>query len=206
MEIDSNILKIINQLHRENSTDNCFNQYSEFDNRQNLQTYLSYYKKFNPKILLVGEAVGYKGCRLTGIPFTSPTTIKESRAKFFRINRGNLKIQTVVREASASAVWEVLELTDAQVLLWNIFPFHPHRQNLPLSNRRPSNLEIESGIKFLIQILQIFDPSILVAVGRVSEKAMNRYIGPSACVYVRHPSHGGKKQFQSQVRKILGIG
>ena len=39
--------------------------------KHNLLTYLTKMKSVNPRILLLGEAPGHKGCRLTGIPFTS---------------------------------------------------------------------------------------------------------------------------------------
>ena len=39
--------------------------------KHNLLTYLTKMKSLNPRILLLGEAPGNKGCKLTGIPFTS---------------------------------------------------------------------------------------------------------------------------------------
>ena len=64
---------------------NCYvtNQYA--DNAQakhNLQCYLelidAQYKTYSPnkRILLVGEAPGYRGCRVCGIPFTSEQIIE----------------------------------------------------------------------------------------------------------------------------------
>lgn len=40
--------------------------------RGNLADYLRLMARREPTLLLVGEAPGYRGCRLTGIPFTSP--------------------------------------------------------------------------------------------------------------------------------------
>lgn len=53
-----------------------FNPYSDNDpfgavRRKNLQIYLENMKILKPKVLLVGEAPGYNGCRYSGIPFTS---------------------------------------------------------------------------------------------------------------------------------------
>ena len=55
---------------------NVFNQYSYLHEensirRRNLLLYLRQMELLNPRILLVGEAPGYQGCRLTGVPFTS---------------------------------------------------------------------------------------------------------------------------------------
>jgi uracil-DNA glycosylase len=39
--------------------------------RDNLRIYLERMLLLNPSVLIVGEAPGCNGCRLTGIPFTS---------------------------------------------------------------------------------------------------------------------------------------
>ena len=38
--------------------------------RHNLSLYFHYMLKNNSHVILVGEAPGYRGCRLSGIPFT----------------------------------------------------------------------------------------------------------------------------------------
>ena len=80
-------------------------------------------QSLNPKILLLGEAPGYKGCKLSGIPFTSEYHIlheeffKDGFAVFDRTNPN--------KEASACAIWEVLSGINKLPLMWNIYPFHP---------------------------------------------------------------------------------
>ncbi|HEY9893691.1 MAG TPA: hypothetical protein V6D37_18225 [Candidatus Sericytochromatia bacterium] len=55
------------------SSGNFCNQYSDQVNvnsirRDNLYLYFQQMVKRHPQILLVGEAAGYQGCRLTGVP------------------------------------------------------------------------------------------------------------------------------------------
>ena len=60
----------------------------------NLNLYLENMKKIAPKILLLGEAPGYNGCGLTGIPFTSEkiiaTTPFFSRQNYRFINKADM--------------------------------------------------------------------------------------------------------------------
>src|SRR3972149_2026648 len=49
--------------------------------KANLRYYLDSYKKF-PPILLIGEAPGHKGCRFSGIPFTSEGQLCASELPF----------------------------------------------------------------------------------------------------------------------------
>jgi len=72
------IEKFIEDLGNENNGKLGFSENLYFgDSREslirkhNLLTYFVHMKKLKPKILLLGEAPGYKGCRLTGVPFTS---------------------------------------------------------------------------------------------------------------------------------------
>ena len=138
--------------------------------RWRLRTYL--YTRAGAPFLLVGEAAGYRGARVSGIPFTSERQLTGQGPA----------------EATATIIHDALdELGLAEsVLLWNLVPTHPHEPGRPDSNRRPTRAEIEAARPFLEELAR---GRKVVAVGRLAQEILG---GP----YVRHPSHGGADAFR----------
>ncbi len=206
------IYPFIEALARVKSPGNFFNQYSyevsvNCIRRNNLLLYLQQMANLKPQILLVGEAPGYRGCRLTGVPFTSEYILVTGleQVGLFGESRGYRKtdeLAKMCREASASMVWETLGKTLQVPLIWNAFPFHPFQAKNEQSNRKPTAVELSIGQDFLQQLIGLFDIEIVVAVGNTAEVTLNR-MGIS-CQKVRHPSHGGKNEFVAGIAN-LGI-
>ncbi|MEZ4511832.1 MAG: uracil-DNA glycosylase [Chloroflexota bacterium] len=173
--------------------------------RRNLAAYLRVMQAQRPTVLLLGEAAGYRGCRLTGVPFTSEAVLLGGKRPFSNpaAFAKTDEWPTVCREASATIVWETLAECAALPLIWNALPFHPHQPGRPYSNRTPKTSELALGEPLLRQLLPLFAPLRLVAVGNKAAEALARW-GLDA-VAVRHPSHGGKRPFQSQLRLVLEV-
>jgi uracil-DNA glycosylase len=153
-----------------------YNQYSGSRLRQErLVAYLE--SRRSARLLLVGEAAGYRGARISGIPFTSERQLTGAGPA----------------EATATIVHRVLaELgLEDDVLLWNVVPTHP---GTATSNRRPSLAEIDAGRPFLRALARHRCP---IAVGRVAHAVLG---GP----YVRHPSHGGAAAFRTALAYLAG--
>lgn len=153
-----------------------FNQYAAAPHlRKRLREYLEARRR--APILLVGEAAGYRGARVSGIPFTSERQLTGAGPA----------------EASATIVHRVLrELgLEDDVLLWNVVPTHP---GTPSSNRPPTREEVDGGLAFLEALAR---RRRVVAVGRVAEAA-------TGAAYVRHPSRGGAARFRAGLLESLG--
>jgi Uracil DNA glycosylase superfamily len=141
-------------------------------------------------VVLVGEAAGWQGARLSGIAFTSEHQL---------LGRGK-------KEPSATVVHRELRQLGAEdlVLLWNAVPLHPHHPGQPRSNRRPTTAEVLDCRSFLEAVCA---DRRVVAVGRVAAAAVRQAaVGAADVPYVRHPAHGGARAFADGLAELLAAG
>lgn len=174
--------------------------------RSNLNRYLQQMQQIQPTTLLVGEAPGYRGCRLTGVPFTSPTILCAGVKAHQLLGQENgyqrpAEWPHIQREASATIVWEAIAALPAPPLLWNAFPFHPHQPGDPQSNRSPKISDLDRGRPFLTILLENFPITTIIAIGNKADCALTRWQLPHH--KIRHPSHGGKQAFTTGVFKLV---
>jgi len=152
-----------------------FNQYARSTLRQErLRLYLE--ARAGAEVVLVGEAAGYRGARVSGLAFTSERQLTGSGPA----------------EASATIVHRVLARlgVEEDVLLWNVVPTHPGTES---SNRVPRRDEVEASAPFLAEVLR---GRAVIAVGRVAADA-------TGAAYVRHPSHGGAAAFEEGLERAF---
>lgn len=152
-----------------------FNQYAQSPCLQErLRAYLD--ARRDARVVLVGEAAGYRGARVSGIPFTSERQLTDSGPA----------------EATATIVHRALATlgVEDEVLLWNVVPTHPGSAT---SNRRPTRTEVEAAAPFLAELTCGRVP---IAVGRLAAQALD-------APYVRHPSHGGAAAFEQGLRRAF---
>jgi uracil-DNA glycosylase len=157
-----------------------------------------------PRWLLVGEASGYQGAHVSGIPFTSERLLLEGAIP--RVDIGGRRLSTRARpwsEPSATTVWGALHALGraSTTLLWNAYPWHPHRPGLLQSNRTPTPAERRAGLPVLEALLAALPGVRCFAVGRLAAASLAEF--GIAATPLRHPSMGGAPAFRSGLRDAL---
>ena len=196
-------------------SDRAVNQYSRISGdlrgnairRRNLRLYLSQMEAIGPRMLLIGEAVSYRGGRLTGIAFVSESVmlggVDTRSGRILGADSGYRKATLGPRlstEASATMVWSTIRDIAPLPLLWNAFPFHPFRPGEPDSNRAPSAAELAIGERFIARLLRLFAFARIVAIGNHASASLSRM--NLAHDKVRHPSQGGKNRFVEGMSRL----
>jgi len=155
------------------------------------------------RILLVGEAPGHKGCKITGIPFTSGQVFERVNHPVLQALKDTLSLSKVEAENTATIVWNYLSHKDVSPLFWNSFPFHPYPEGKEHKNRPPNPEEIEEGVKYLEAIYNLFKPDAIAGIGHSGVKCAERAFPNIQIAYIRHPSFGGKAGFIEGMDKII---
>ena len=178
--------------------------------RRNLRLYLTELAAIGPRMLLIGEAVSYRGGRLTGIAFVSETVmlggVDTQSGRVLGADRGYKKATPgpkLSTEASATMVWGTIARISPLPLLWNAFPFHPFHPGEADSNRVPSAAELLLGEKFIARLLRLFPIEQIVAIGNQASLSLTRMNIEHE--KVRHPSQGGKNLFVAGMARLSKV-
>jgi hypothetical protein len=177
--------------------------------RRNLEIYLQEMLDRRPKVLLVGEAPGFRGMRITGVPFTNRVILGGPANSFglFGPGKGYVlppEAAGVAAEPTATVLWQVLEEVDFLPLLWSAFPWHTHLPGKPLSNRTPRPSETKLGTPFWQELSELFGINTIVAVGNVAQHSLQR--SGLDVPKIRHPAHGGRSGFKQGLEQLLEHG
>lgn len=162
----------------------------------------------DPIYILAGEAPSYRGCRYSGVAFTSERLLLEGAIPRIPAPLDRISTRKVpFSEPSASIVWKELkrlEIADRTVL-WNAVQLHPHRPREPWSNRTPNSAELAHGAAAMRVLMETFPTARIVAVGKKSESLLAS-MGTVVAASVRHPAYGGAKEFAAGLEALVWRG
>jgi hypothetical protein len=164
---------------------------------ENLRIYLNRQLKLEPEIIWLGRDLGYRGGRRTGIPLTDEMHLAILNQTLGTDKIAKATATELVKEMTAREIWKLASHFSLPPFLWNVFPFHPYEHDNAMSNRSHSKTEFQSSQKILETILDIFDFKYYFALGRDAYAVLDEMgLKP---VYVRHPSHGGQREFSKTI-------
>lgn len=210
---------LINELASVELSDRATNQWSRTTGdlrenairRRNLRLYLGQLDAIRPRMLLIGEAVSYRGGRLTGIAFVSESVmlggVETRSGPILGATHGYRKATSgpqLSTEASATMVWGTIREIEPLPLLWNAFPFHPFHAGNPLTNRAPTRDELAIGERFIARLLRLFAFERIVAIGNHASASLAKMNVEHH--KVRHPSQGGKNLFVAGMARLSQFG
>ena len=172
------------------------------------------------ELVLIAEAVGYQGARFSGVPMTCERTLLGAKPQVspdfvFAGPKRRTSAEAIARSAAerkggfceptATIVWTTLlglGLPADRFVLWNSFAFHPHRPGEPLTNRTPTDREVEEQADILDAFLALFPRSKVIAVGETARRRLSGF--GKEVPAVRHPANGGATAFRDGVARIVG--
>jgi hypothetical protein len=151
----------------------------------------------------IARDLGYRGGRRTGVPLTDEIHLAQAGVLMGGITLDRATRGPIVAERTAAIIWNVLASIGAPVVLWNIFPLHPHETEDPFSNRCHTQAERNVTWPLLTALIGMIQPRRIVAIGRDAGMALADIDIPMHVV--RHPSYGGQAEFIAGVHQIYGI-
>ncbi|WP_394887465.1 uracil-DNA glycosylase [Mesorhizobium sp. AaZ16] len=193
---------------------NTFNPYAdacpEFDaedapavRRRNLEAVLKAAIERGVHSFWIARDLGYRGGRRTGLALTD-----EAHLDWHAELLGTEPLRRAtkgppVAERTASVVWQMLRSIKQPIFLWNVFPFHPHGANEPMTNRCHTRNERLACKPILEALVDALRPKHLVAIGRDAQAALAD-LGLEATA-VRHPSYGGRSEFIGCLEEFYSV-
>ena len=171
--------------------------------RKNLEAFLEASLDHHVRTIWIARDLGYRGGRRTGLPLTDEVHLALVGQLLGGIELKRATKGPAVAERTAAIVWQVIKRLGQPVVLWNVFPYHPHEPDDPFSNRAHTAAERDAALPLLKALIEMFKPEQLVAIGRDAQQALTEL--PAPVTGVRHPSYGGQSEFVAGVLKLYGV-
>lgn len=171
--------------------------------RRNLEVFLDAAIGAQVRTMWIARDLGYRGGRRTGVPLTDEVHLGAAATLLGGVSLSRATDGPPMAERTAAVIWRVLGQIGAPVVLWNVFPFHPHEDADPMSNRCHTRMEREETWPLLEALLEMVQPTRVVAIGRDANLALSE-LGLETSA-VRHPSYGGQTEFIDGMYELYGV-
>ncbi len=173
------------------------------------------------RYILVAEALGYQGGHFSGIAMTSERILLDHHPAVCAdvvIGRQGKRTSKVggwltkkvqdkgFAEPTATIVWQTLldnKITPQDIMLWNIFPFHPHEPEDLLSNRTPTADELEKGLDYTPKMQNLCPKAKIIAIGKKAYETLAK--AKIETSYLRHPANGGAQEFRDGIKGLNNL-
>ena len=170
--------------------------------RGNLRGYLGAVEELGTNTIWMGRDLGYRGGRRTGLALTDEARL----SMFTRCYPGSSPSKATkgpaVAERTAAEIWAVLSRLERPPLLWNVFPFHPHEPDDPMTNRRFAARELAQVTELNQALITWLGIKRIVCIGQDATAYATAFGVEVDCV--RHPSYGGVTDFRNGMQRIYG--
>jgi hypothetical protein len=171
--------------------------------RSNLERYLTSIERSGASTIWMGRDLGYRGGRRTGLALTDESHLQDLDECYPGSAPKRATLGPMVVERTATEIWAAIHAIPIPPLLWNVFPFHPHEVDNPLTNRKFTSKElavVEDLNESLVHWLKI---STVVCIGQDAAKYAQNFGVETKCI--RHPSYGGVRDFRAGVESIYNV-
>ncbi|ROR21406.1 hypothetical protein EC845_2222 [Comamonas sp. BIGb0124] len=170
--------------------------------RKNLRDYLAAVEELGTDTLWMGRDLGYRGGRRTGLALTDEARLPMFAAHYPGSAPSKATKGPSVAERTAAEIWAVLSRLELPPLLWNVFPFHPHEPDDPMTNRRFAARELSEVTDLNNILITWLGIKRIVCIGQDATSYAATFGIEVECV--RHPSYGGVNEFRQGMQRIYG--